>query len=95
MDLQKLMDQRSALSEAFDARVAELHAQPAPAASPGVVALDALAMLDRAVQHQWQDLQNLLDPQGQPRRTFFGSASAPTDRVDIVDVTAREPREHG
>lgn len=92
MDLQRLLDQRAALADAFDARVADLHARPAPTPAAGTAALDALAMIDHAVQQQWQQLHAALDGAAQPARPVFRAAPAAArpQPDDVVDVSVRE-----
>lgn len=95
MDLQQLLDQRIALADAFDARVTELHTQPAPATMPGATAIDALALLDQTVQQQWQQVQGVLDGQARPARPAFRAPQGPAEPADVVDVNARELRAGG
>lgn len=98
MHLKQLMAQRGALADAFDARVAALHAQAPDAGLQAAAATDALTLLDRTVQQQWQQLQRTLDTPAQPARSAFRAAHrTPQDTTDaqVVDVVAREVPDGG
>lgn len=86
------LNQRRALAETFDARVDALHAQVPDAAFQAAAASDALTLLDRTVQQQWQQLQRALDAQAPPAQAAFRAARrAPAAAGDqVVDVVARE-----